>query len=241
MAPRYWDCSRKRIEEQTPNHPNKQVSRMREAEIRIDRADYESLGIAELVSLSREAEVQAFEELACHGDGAIIQVEVEEQLDEAALDDLEYVDQYEHVTTPGDGHLYVIGFEAPALAEEMTEQAAELVGTCDPVIDENGATMSLVGSQDAIRGVIREYVAAGLTPDLQKLGEYEGSTTPIAQLTDRQREVIEIAYQEGYYEVPRQASAEDIASELQVDASTVSEHLQRAERNLLTQHLTATA
>lgn len=214
---------------------------MREAEIRIDRSDYESLGIAELVCLSREAGVQEFEELACHGDGAIIQVEVTERIDEATLAELDYVDQYEHVTTTDEGHLYVIGFEAPALAEQITEPAGKLVGTCDPVIDERGTTMSLVGSQEAIREMIREYVAAGLRPDLEKLGQYEGSSTPIGELTDRQREVLEIAYEQGYYEVPRQASAEDIANQLQVDASTVSEHLQRAERNLLTQHLSASA
>lgn len=213
---------------------------MREAQIRIDRSDYESLGIEELVSLTREAGLQEFEELACHGDGAIIQVEVEQRLDENTLDELEYVDHYEHVTGSDQSHLYVIGFEAPALAEQITQHAADLVGTCDPAIDTQGGTISLVGSQEAIRGVIREYAAAGVSPDLEKLSEYEGSSSPIAQLTDRQREVLEIAYEQGYYEVPREASAEDIARSLQVDASTVSEHLQRAERNLLTQHLTAT-
>lgn len=214
---------------------------MREAQIRIDRSDYESLGIEELVSLSSNAGLQDFEELACHADGAIVQVEVEKQLDEEALDELDYVDQYEHVTESEDGHLYVIGFEAPALAEEIKDHAADLVGTCDPAIDSGGATISLVGSQEAIKGVIREYVDAGLRPDLEKLGAYEGSDSPIAKLTDRQREIMEIAYREGYYEVPREASAEDIANVLEVDASTVSEHLQRAERNLLTQHLSATA
>lgn len=52
--------------------------------------------------------------------------------------------------------------------------------------------------------------------------------------------MLEIASEEGYYEVPRQASAEDIASKLQIDASTVSKTLQRADRKLLSQHLTVT-
>jgi len=41
----------------------------------------------------------------------------------------------------------------------------------------------------------------------------------------------------GYYEVPKQVSSEEIAAELDLDPSTVAEHLQRAERNLLGQLL----
>lgn len=39
----------------------------------------------------------------------------------------------------------------------------------------------------------------------------------------------------GFYEVPKEASADDIAAELNLDPSTVNEHLQRAERNFLRQ------
>jgi predicted DNA binding protein len=87
--------------------------------------------------------------------------------------------------------------------------------------------------------MIREYVDAGVNPDLRSLGEYDGSEGPLADLTGRQREVLEAAYAAGYYEVPRDASTEDVATELGVDPSTVAEHLQRAERNLLTRHLQA--
>jgi len=53
----------------------------------------------------------------------------------------------------------------------------------------------------------------------------------------RQREVIETAWERGYYEVPKAVSTEELATELELDPSTVSEHLQRAERNLLGQLL----
>ena len=45
------------------------------------------------------------------------------------------------------------------------------------------------------------------------------------------------AYEMGYYEVPREVSTADVAAELGVDASTVTEHLQRAEHNLLARYL----
>lgn len=210
---------------------------MREAEVTISSSEYEAMGIEELVSLCRQAGQREFEELACHGNGAVIQVEVENRIDEEQLDSLTYVDQWERVTESDGVYLYVIGFTAPALSEEITEHANDLVGTCDPEVNRNGATMSLVGSQATIRDIINEYADSGVSPALRKLGEYEGSDRPMDRLTDRQREVVEAAYEEGYYEVPREASTEDIAATLGVDSSTVAEHLQRAERNLLTQHI----
>lgn len=210
---------------------------MREAKVTIGAEEYETLGIDELVGLCRVAGLSEFDELACHGDGAIIQVELDERLEEETLDTLEYVDQWERVRDDSGTYIYVIGFTAPALPEEITDHAEDLIGTCDPKLGERGTTMTFVGSQESIRGMVREYVNAGVSPDLRKLGSYDGQTEALSHLTDRQREVLETAFQAGYYDVPRQASAEEIANELGVDASTVAEHLQRAERNLLTQHL----
>jgi DNA-binding CsgD family transcriptional regulator len=210
---------------------------MREAQVTISEAEYAAMGIEELVSLCRDANQREFEELACRGNGAIVQVEVETRIDEERLDALDYVDQWERVAETDGGHLYVIGFTAPDLSNEITEYADDLVGTCDPNVNERGASMSLVGSQDTIRGVINEYMSSGVSPELRKLGEYDGPDRPMEQLTDRQRHVLQVAYEEGYYEVPRSASTEDVAAEVGIDPSTVAEHLQRAERNLLTQHL----
>jgi len=209
---------------------------MREARVTIDETEYDAMGIEELVSLCSGAGQREFEELACHGNGAIVEVEVETLIDEAKLDTLEYVDHWERVTETDGAYLYVIGFTAPDLPEEIAEYADNLIGTCDPDIGEHGATMSLVGSQETIRGIVGEYGNSGVSPELRKLGEYDGPNRPMEELTDRQREIMQTAYEQGYYEVPRNASTGDIAAEVGVDPSTVAEHLQRAERNLLTQH-----
>ncbi|MFB6298635.1 MAG: helix-turn-helix domain-containing protein [Halobacteriales archaeon] len=212
---------------------------MREALVTIGDAEFEDLGIDELVSLYQAAGIQEFEELACHGDSSIIQVEVDRPVDEDRLDAIEYVEEWERVTTSTDSHLYVIAFYAPELSDEITNHVAELMGTCEPEVTDDGVTMSLVGSQEAIAGTIDEYEREGVSPDLRKLGEYQGRQQPLDRLTDRQREVIQTAFEMGYYEVPRSVSTEDIAAELDVDSSTVAEHLQRAERNLLSHHLSS--
>ncbi len=210
---------------------------MREADVSVTDDELEAMGIGELVSLGREAGLVDLEELACRGDGAIVKAKTERRYDEARLSELEFVDEWEHVAESRGVHVYVIEFTAPSLPESVSERADDLIGTCDPEVGDRETELSLVGSQDAISGMIEEYQRAGVSPNLQRLGDYEGDEAPMENLTERQREVIRTAYDLGYFEIPREASTDDIAAELDVDPSTVTEHLQRAERNLLTQHL----
>lgn len=210
---------------------------MREAIVSISDADIEALGLGELEAVFREAGLRDFEELACQGSGAVVQAEVDRRADEARLDGLAYVEQWEHIERPDGHHLYVVEFVVPALSEGITEHTDQLVGNCTPEVSADGNTMSLVGPQEAIRGTIEAYERAGVSPELRRLGTYRGGETPLESLTDRQREIVRTAYRMGYYEVPREATNEDVAAEIGVNPSTVTEHLQRAERNLLASHL----
>jgi len=53
------------------------------------------------------------------------------------------------------------------------------------------------------------------------------------KLTDRQREVLERAYEMGYFERPKQANATEVAQDLGIAQSTFTEHLMAAQRKLL--------
>lgn len=53
------------------------------------------------------------------------------------------------------------------------------------------------------------------------------------RLTDRQREVLEAAFEAGYYDWPREISGEDLADRMDISQPTLSEHLTTAERKLL--------
>ncbi|WP_222920199.1 helix-turn-helix domain-containing protein [Natrinema sp. SYSU A 869] len=52
-------------------------------------------------------------------------------------------------------------------------------------------------------------------------------------LTDPQFEAVRIAYEMGYFEIPRTASLEDVAAELGISASSLSERLRRAQTHLV--------
>ncbi|MFT4963543.1 MAG: putative DNA binding protein [Halobacteriales archaeon] len=66
-------------------------------------------------------------------------------------------------------------------------------------------------------------------------GEDDHTTTIIdlGALTDRQREVLDAAYEHGYFEHPRGGSAADVADALDIAVPTFTEHLAAAQRNLL--------
>lgn len=53
-----------------------------------------------------------------------------------------------------------------------------------------------------------------------------------SKLTARQLEVLETAYEMGYFESPRRANATDIAAELDINPSTFRQHLSAAESKL---------
>lgn len=57
-------------------------------------------------------------------------------------------------------------------------------------------------------------------------------------LTDRQRELLELAVREGYFEVPRECSLATLAERADADKSTVSTVLRRGEANLVKWFLT---
>ncbi|MFB6130426.1 MAG: bacterio-opsin activator domain-containing protein [Salinigranum sp.] len=54
----------------------------------------------------------------------------------------------------------------------------------------------------------------------------------VEDLTDRQREALETAYLSGYFEWPRESTAEEVAGSLDITAPTLHAHLRKAERTL---------
>ena len=56
-------------------------------------------------------------------------------------------------------------------------------------------------------------------------------------LTDRQREVLEVAYERGYFRIPREVSLDELGEELGVTGSTASGILRRAIASLVATHV----
>lgn len=82
---------------------------------------------------------------------------------------------------------------------------------------------------DAFRSFWQENAAFSL----RRLTQDGDSEEPGDGLTDPQREALRTAYEMGYFEIPRGASLDDVAAELGITASSVSERLRRAQTQLV--------
>lgn len=58
-------------------------------------------------------------------------------------------------------------------------------------------------------------------------------------LTESQRAAISTAYEMGYFDIPRRASLEDVAGELDISAASLSERLRRAHGRLVESYLSS--
>ncbi|AFK21236.1 transcriptional regulator (plasmid) [Haloferax mediterranei ATCC 33500] len=102
---------------------------------------------------------------------------------------------------------------------------------------DRGVRLTVVGTESAIT-----CITADLPPEVdiypESLGEYVPKRGQLVDLlTERQRTVFEAAVELGYYEVPREATHEEIAAAVGRAPATVSEQLQRIEANLLPRYL----
>lgn len=81
---------------------------------------------------------------------------------------------------------------------------------------------------------IREEMDAEITIEGMKSAETNSChDAPTSRLSERQREVFELARRQGYYSWPRETSASDLADDLGVSKTTLLEHLRKAEAKLL--------
>ncbi|WP_224337908.1 bacterio-opsin activator domain-containing protein [Haloprofundus halobius] len=93
---------------------------------------------------------------------------------------------------------------------------------------------------EVVETFLQEYPDASLLSKREKDGiaprfpDAEFRQVLQKHLTDRQREVLKTAFEAGYYEWPRECTGEDVAAELDITSATFSEHIQAAERKLLT-------
>lgn len=65
------------------------------------------------------------------------------------------------------------------------------------------------------------------------LSEATSVTVDLDILTDKQREALTLALEEGYYDRPRDASLTELASRLDISKSAVSQRIRGAERKLI--------
>lgn len=85
----------------------------------------------------------------------------------------------------------------------------------------------------------QEFEQFGIYPTYHTIESIDDSDEELMNvLTDPQRRSIELAMERGYYEIPREASLEDLAEELDISHQALSEQFRRAGKRLAEAQLT---
>ncbi|WP_227377844.1 helix-turn-helix domain-containing protein [Haladaptatus halobius] len=94
--------------------------------------------------------------------------------------------------------------------------------------------VKFIGEHKPLQRIL-ERVSEFVDIEIEQTGEYVSQGHLDSVLTDRQREILSIAIEHGYYEVPRQATIREIADGVGLSQATVGEHFQKIESRILSQ------
>lgn len=103
-------------------------------------------------------------------------------------------------------------------------------------ITEGEATLDVTASHDRLSALGVQLEELGMEYTVEHVYD---SFDPETLLTDRQRRVLTVAVERGYYDTPRGCTLTDLAEELDVAKSTLSEVLHRAEGAVLKRVVTS--
>lgn len=129
------------------------------------------------------------------------------------------------------------------VCEEIRPEIKPLFGAVDaiPVIavppirfdSEANLGLTFVGEAEALQSLL-EGIPDEIGVTINAVGQYVHSEASVAgQLTNRQREALEVAFEVGYYDIPRASDLSTVANELECVESSASVLLRRAERTII--------
>lgn len=151
---------------------------------------------------------------------------------EAAVDDDERVRRFTAVEEATSRPLYRIEWERPPPCSALYR--SDLVIERATGTPEEWIFRLRAGSGEALRAVQDDCHKRGVRFEVRRLDR--SSPTAVADrygLTAGQREALVAAFEAGFFEVPREATLDEIGEELGVSGQAASERLRRAEREII--------
>lgn len=155
-----------------------------------------------------------------------------DDLDDVLTED-DSVDEFELLADLGDERLY------------QMDWVARIETLIRILVDEDGTVLSAQGNSEgwSLRILFPDRESLSKTHDYCKENGLSMSIHAIYDidegrkgrfgLTDEQQNTLELAFEKGYYEIPREMAMDDLASELDISHQALSERLRRAHRNVV--------
>jgi predicted DNA binding protein len=127
---------------------------------------------------------------------------------------------------------------SPATAELMrrADRAGIVVDTPIRINADGSLRITYLGDDPDIQDLFNSLTdEAPFEIEVLETGSYSPDQHPLMRLlTARQRDVLKTALDIGYYEIPRQATHEEIAEQLGIAPTTAGEHLRKIEQRVFT-------
>ena len=168
------------------------------------------------------------------GNRDLVEIEVDEKYVEMVLDDVKKNPEVDLVDLKEVSRGKIKG----AVATNECVACCSMVGSeaflLESHIDKQGKTVwrLLVTEKEAIREIISSLEDHRYTVELMKLTSVDVDEL----MTSRQEDILQIAYERGYFDYPKRISLRDLAAMFDISISTLSEMLRKGQRKIMEEY-----
>lgn len=156
----------------------------------------------------------------------------------AFVEDVSWVEDVRLVADRDEGALYEAALTDESFLRTLVDRGA--MPRSLSVTDGEGRFVARIPQDGDVRTFVELFesyyddveLVARREVDDPVMSRQEFETELADRLTDRQREIVRMAYAAGFFEWPRESTAQEIADALGVSQPTVSRHVRGAEREL---------
>jgi hypothetical protein len=153
------------------------------------------------------------------------------------IEDVELPDHIEYLNQlKSDGNKYtcIVKVKVPKeFRKMMRDFKLDLIWTTPSLVSEEKYVISCIGEEDELRKFLEFIKGIGTITNISfKKASYQEHDI-LSTLTQKQREIIITAKQNGYYDMPRKISSEELSKKVGISKATLLEHLRKAEVRLM--------
>jgi len=154
---------------------------------------------------------------------------------EAALRRDPTVERYEVLQREADRAYYVVTYDTEAVGKGTYHVAVEhdIAFTNVQLRDGEYTIQARVLDRESLRALRRYCRENGITFRLRRIYREARSSEDASGLTDPQRRALLLAYEQGYFDSPRETTLSELGDELGITRQALAERLRRGHKRLI--------
>jgi hypothetical protein len=103
------------------------------------------------------------------------------------------------------------------------------------ITSEEKIVFTIISDNQTLRKILNVFKSMKIIRSLSFHKATFSGYNVLSCLTERQKEVMLVAHKNGYYNVPREITAEELSEKLGISKATTVEHLRKAENRIISQ------